>query len=107
MEAQDADLHIPALCDVEVASALRRLVMARKLGLERAREALASHIELPLERHGHETIVLRVLDLRDNFGAFDAVYVALAESTEGALVTADQRLARAVREHSRLALVEV
>jgi predicted nucleic acid-binding protein len=106
VESADADLHIPALCDVEVASALRRLVVSRRLALERAREALTSQLELPLERHGHEAIVSRVLDLRDNFGAFDAVYVALAEITEARLVTADARLARAIRQHTHLTLVE-
>ena len=106
VEAADAELHVPPLCDVEVASALRRLVLRRELVLERASEALASYADLPLERGDHGPLLFRVLALRENFSAFDAVYVALAESRDAALVTADDRLARAVRAHLSLELVE-
>lgn len=106
MEDESADLLVPALCDVEVVSALRRLVLQQRVSLERAREALGSYLELPLEREGHEALLGRVLDLRNNFGAFDAVYAALAESHDATLVTADDKLARAARTHLRLALIE-
>jgi predicted nucleic acid-binding protein len=106
VEDASADVHVPALCDVEVVSALRRLVLKRRISLERAREALGSYLELPLERESHEALLSRVLDLRNNFGAFDAVYAALAESQDATLVTADDRLARAVREHLSLTLIE-
>lgn len=39
-----------------------------------------------------------MLSLRDNFSAYDAAYVALAERLDATLVTADQPLARAVQE---------
>jgi predicted nucleic acid-binding protein len=40
---------------------------------------------------------MRILDLRPNFSAYDATYVALAERLAAGLLTADERLARAVR----------
>lgn len=106
IEDDDAELHVPSLCDVEVVSVLRRLVLRRGIPLERAREALASYLELPLERDGHEPILARVLELRENFSAFDSVYVALAESREAVLATADGRLARAVRAHLAVHVIE-
>jgi len=40
-----------------------------------------------------------VLDLRRNLSAYDAAYVVLAEVTQSALLTLDQRLARAAAAH--------
>jgi predicted nucleic acid-binding protein len=94
----DSDLHIPALCDVEVCSALRRALLERRLSEERAKEALRDYSDLPVSRHGHLMFVERVLQLRRNFSACDATYVALAEYLKAIFVTADHSLARAVRE---------
>jgi predicted nucleic acid-binding protein len=43
-----------------------------------------------------------MLELRNNFSAYDAAYVALAERLRGTLVTGDDRLARAVRAYARI-----
>ena len=94
-----ADLHTPALCDIEVAAALRRAMLAARLGPQRAAEALDDYFDLPLTRHGHQLLLERVLGLRNNFSAYDATYAALAERLQAALVTADERLARAVTTH--------
>jgi predicted nucleic acid-binding protein len=48
-------------------------------------------------RHGHQSLLTRVLELRENFTAYDAAYVALAEQLRANLLTADEPLARAVR----------
>jgi predicted nucleic acid-binding protein len=45
--------------------------------------------------------------MRDNFSAYDAVYVVLAEVFKAPLHTADLRLARAVREHTGVQVAEV
>ncbi len=89
---------MPALCDVEVAAALRRALRLALLGEKRAREALRDYADLPLTRHGHLTILDRLLELRENFSAYDAAYAALAETLGAALLTADARLARAGAE---------
>jgi predicted nucleic acid-binding protein len=48
-----------------------------------------------------------MLALRDNFSAYDATYVALAERLDAILVTGDAPLARAVRAHLDLEVVGV
>ena len=99
------DLHAPSLVDVEVLSALRRLVVAGATQTERAGQAVGDFQDLSIERYDHEALIPRVWALRDNFSAYDAVYVALAEALTDVgvpLLTADRRLARAIREHLEL-----
>ncbi len=90
----DADLHVPALCDVEVVSALRGVLRRERVTAQRAEEALQDYLDLPLTRHGHQALVHRSLELRDVLSAYDATYVALAEELRADLITADRRLAR-------------
>jgi len=101
----EVELHTPALCDVEVASALRRALLGGRLEEGRARLALRDLADLPMTRHGHQLLVARTLELRHNFSAYDATYVALAESLDAALVTADRRLASAVRSQLDLSVI--
>lgn len=105
MEAAGHDLHVPSLCDVELGAVLRRALLADRLGAGRARAALADYLDLPLVRHGHRRLLPRVLGLRENFSAYDAAYVALAEDLGAGLLTADRALARAVRSHTDLSVV--
>lgn len=85
---------------MEVAAVLRRALLARKVEPDRARAALADHLDLPLTRHPHGGILHRILELRENFSAYDAAYVALAEGLRARLLTADVPLARAVGAHT-------
>jgi predicted nucleic acid-binding protein len=97
------DLHAPHLIDVEIVSAVRSLVASGEADAERGEEAIADLLDLPLARYPHDILLPRMWELRDNFSAYDAAYVALAEglSDEGvALLTTDGRLARAVHAHS-------
>jgi predicted nucleic acid-binding protein len=91
----EADLHVPALCDLEVVSAVRSGFRRDRLSVRRAEEALRDYLDLPLTRHGHQKLVHRCFQLRDVLSSYDAAYVALAEWLEADLVTADLRLARA------------
>jgi predicted nucleic acid-binding protein len=96
------ELHAPQLLDIEVLSALRRLVASGDASPDRAGEAVTDLLELPIERYPHEILVPRIWELKDNFSANDATYLALAESLveNGApLLTADARFARAVEAH--------
>jgi predicted nucleic acid-binding protein len=106
MERPESELHTPALCGVEVAAALRRGVKRGHLPLTIAQEALVDLGDLPLNRYEHEPILRRVLELRDNFSAYDATYVALAEALGALFLTADRRLARAVRAHTEVEVIE-
>jgi predicted nucleic acid-binding protein len=85
------------LRDIEVAAALRRGLLSRKLTAIRAADAVEDYLYLPIFRHGHTVLLSRVLELRSNFSAHDAAYVALAEQLKGELLTADDALAKAVR----------
>jgi len=92
------ELHAPELLDVEVVSALRRVVAAGDASVERADQAVEDLLDLPFERYPHGALMPRVWGLRDAMSAYDATYVALAEALteDGAsLLTADRDLARA------------
>jgi predicted nucleic acid-binding protein len=102
------ELHATHLLDVEVLSALRRVVAAGEATVTRAGEAVADLMDLPVERYGHDGLTPRVWQLRENFSAYDATYLALAEAItdDGApLLTADARLARATAAHTTVRVV--
>ena len=102
---QETDLHAPHLLDVEVVSALRRLVHTRELDAGRAREAIDALGLLRIMRHGHVDLALRAWDLRRNFTAYDAMYLALAEALDATVVTSDAPLAAAPGHSVRIDVV--
>ena len=63
----EGDIHAPHLIDVEVVSALRRLVAAGYSSPERAAEAIDDLLDLPIERYPENILVPRMWELRDNF----------------------------------------
>jgi predicted nucleic acid-binding protein len=87
------DIHAPHLIDVEVASALRRLVATGRIGEARARAALRVLQQADIRRHPHQPLLPVIWSLRDRVSAYDATYVALATALEATLVTTDRRLA--------------
>ncbi|HEV7212013.1 MAG TPA: type II toxin-antitoxin system VapC family toxin [Blastococcus sp.] len=91
----DPDVHAPHLLDIEVASAIRRWVLAERLTPQLAALALADLRDLAVTRHGHDLLLDRILELRAPTSAYAGAYVALAELLGARLVTADARLARA------------
>jgi len=99
------DLHVPAICDVEVVSAVSREVRRGTLADADAQMALLDYVSLPIGRHLHTRAIGRGYELRDNFTAADASYVALAEALGADLVTLDEALARAVRRHTGVRVV--
>jgi predicted nucleic acid-binding protein len=97
-------LHAPHLLDVEVAQVLRRYAAMGEIDGQRGAEALADLADFPIRRYPHDFLLTRVWTLRNNFTAYDAVYVALAEALNARLLTRDQRLAAAVRRHVDIGL---
>jgi len=91
--ATSADTFIvPHLLDVEVASALRKLVAGQRFDSHRSGELLAGLAALPAERYSHIPLLGRIWELRHNFTAYDAAYIALAEATNSVLYTSDEKL---------------
>jgi predicted nucleic acid-binding protein len=93
---------VPHLLDVEVASALRRLVADQRIDSHRCQEILAGLRALPAERYSHVPLLGRIWELRHNFTAYDAAYIALAEATNSILYTSDEKLCKGHR--ARVAL---
>ena len=89
------DLVAPDLVDVETVAVLRKRWIAGDLSRNRFSAAIEDLEDLDLVRYPALPLMRRAFELRDNVTAYDAVYVALAESLDCPLVTADQRLAAA------------
>jgi predicted nucleic acid-binding protein len=90
-------LHAPHLIDFEAANALRGLVLAGKLSVARADTVRADFADLRIERYPGAIVAERVWQLRNNFTAYDAAYIALAELLDCPLLTGDAKLVGAHR----------
>ena len=99
---RDESVIVPHLIDVEVISALRRLVAGQRIDSHRSQQFLAELVALPAERYSHTPLVGRIWELRHNFTAYDAAYIALAEATDSVLYTCDEKLRKGHR--ARVAL---
>jgi predicted nucleic acid-binding protein len=95
-------LHAPHLLDVEVAQVLRRYAAAGELSPERGREALTDLADFPLHRYAHDFLLPRIWELRHSVTAYDATYLALAETLIAPLVTCDARLASTSRHAAKI-----
>jgi predicted nucleic acid-binding protein len=89
------ELTAPDLIDVETVSVLRKRRLRGTLTDDRLNTAVTHLLEMTFERVPTRRLVRRAIELRDNVSAYDACYVALAESLECDLLTADRRLAAA------------
>lgn len=102
LAAGDDALLVPHLLDIEVLSALRRLLASRRIDSHRTEQLLDSLASLPAERYPHAPLLPRIWELRYNFTPYDAAYIALAEATGAVLYTCDEKLAKGHR--ARVAL---
>lgn len=100
--AATMSLHAPHLIDLEVAHVLRKLNLRRILSDVRARQALADLEGLGIVRHEHDIFLPRIWALRATLTAYDAAYVALAETLNAPLITLDRKLARASGHRARI-----
>jgi len=93
------ELAAPHLVDVEVTSVLRRSVLTGTVTEQRASQALQDLTDLTMERVAHVTLLPRVWELRGNFTAYDACYVAVAELFHAPLLTYDAKMANGSGAH--------
>lgn len=104
MFAGDEIIYAPELLYVEVTHGLRRQVLSRRLLAIRAEHAIADLLDLQVNRFPHTIVLNRVWELRDSLSAYDAMYVAIAETLEAPLLTCDSRIASA---HGHRAKIEL
>ena len=97
LAARSESFVAPHLLDVEVVSALRSLVAGRRIDSHRSEQLLKDLAALPAERYAHTPLVGRIWELRHNFTAYDAAYIALAEATNSVLYTCDAKLSKGHR----------
>lgn len=88
-------LHAPHLIDLEITHVLRRYVSIGQLTPQQGEEALTEVNDFRITRYPHYPFLPRIWALRHNVTAYDAVYLALAESFPAPLITCDARLAAA------------
>lgn len=88
------NLHVPHLFATEVLHALRRLTLAGQISELRSSRAVSAMLNMRLTRYPHEPFVWRIWELKENVSAYDAAYVALAETLGAPLITTDKRLAQ-------------
>lgn len=95
MAVHASQLAAPALLDVEVSSAFRRLERSGEIPTATAEGGVTVLAGMRIERFTHEPLLSRIWELRHNITPYDAAYVAVAERLEAPLVTLDSRLAKA------------
>ena len=89
----DESFLVPHLMDVEVMSAMR----GHRIDSYRSAQFLDALATLPAERYSHTPLIGRSWELRHNFTAYDAAYIALAEATDSVLYTCDDKLVKGHR----------
>ncbi len=101
----DVSVHAPSLLGVEVAAALRGLVLGKHASPTRAALALSDLLAADIAMYDPAPLLARAWTLRDNLTPYDAVYVALAEVLDATLVTADARISRAPGVKARVDVI--
>jgi predicted nucleic acid-binding protein len=102
-----AALAAPDVMVFEVLAVLRRDVLRGTLTGARASGAIDDLGDLSVTLFPSLALRARAWELRDNFTAADALFVALAEALDEPLATKDSGLAMAARRHTAIATLEV
>lgn len=105
--ASDGDFHAPDLIDIEILHALRGMAIRKEITVERAEDARTDFADTVLLRYPHEPLSDRIWSLRHNLTAYDAAFVALAETLEAPLITCDGRLASSSGHDAEIELFEI
>lgn len=92
---RSGDLVAPHSMPAEVTNVIRRIERTGNLSSEMASLAIRDLAGMPVGLYPFEPFVGRVWALRNSVSAYDAWYVAVAESIEAPLLTLDRRLASA------------
>ena len=104
---QEGSVAGPDLLVFEVVAVFRRQVKHHGISPDRAKSAIEDLGDLPLEIFPALPLRARVWELRDNFTAADAFFVALAERLDEPLATKDRRLGAAARTYTSIQIIEL
>ncbi len=102
----DHSLHAPDLLSLEIASVARGLIRSGEITVAEAEQVVIELGALGIEFYEHLPFLPRVLQLRDNFTAYDAIYVALAETLAATLLTCDVKFGRSPAHRAAVQLVD-
>jgi predicted nucleic acid-binding protein len=91
--AEARSVHAPHLLDFEVLSAVRGLLLGKKIDETTGHAARGDFASTPITRYPLAGLEGRVWELRGNFNPYDASYIALAEALGCPLYTYDAKLA--------------
>ena len=99
-------MHAPVTIEAEVVHALRRQWLFRRVTNDDAIHAFEVLRAAAITRHPVQPFVPRMWAIRQNVTAYDAAYVALAESLDVPLLTRDRRLSRSSGHGARIEYIE-
>jgi predicted nucleic acid-binding protein len=100
------EMHAPVTIDAEVLHGLRRALFVGRVTAEDVEIALGMLRDAPITRHMVKPFLKRMWALRHNITAYDAGYVALAESLNAPLLTRDRRLAQSSGHAARIEYID-
>ncbi len=94
-----ASLHVPAFFHLELGNILSKRIRRDELTPEEGEAILKELQRVPLQKHSNERLMhpAFALALQTKRSLYDCLYLALAETIDGQVVTADQKF------HSSLA----
>jgi predicted nucleic acid-binding protein len=87
--------YVPDILDIEFHHALRGLLLGGKVSAEHAEHARILFRDTPKIHFPTSELTGRIWSLRHNLGAYDACFIALAESLDAPLITCDEKQANA------------
>ena len=89
-------IAIPNCALIETLAALRKMWLRKSISDEIFWRGMVGLQLLQFNEHQTSPLLGRAYELRHNVGAYDAMYVALAEVLQCPLITSDVRLANAI-----------
>lgn len=92
---ENSDLVAPELFDIEVLSAMRGFVLRGRIAPDDALDIISVLSGLEIHRVPHKGFLLPAWHYFRNVSSYDAVYLAMAEHFDVAVITADSKLSRA------------
>jgi len=99
-------VHAPVTIDAEILHGLRRAWITGVITERDADSVVALIQEMEITRHSVQPFVNRMWRLRFNITAYDAAYVALAETLNMPLLTRDRRLSQSSGHTARIEYID-